>query len=92
MSDVTITKSMISDTLKLLLKTLNFKKITVDGICRKCGINRKTFYYHFKDKYDLVNRTFDAEILQYAGHKESASEFLFAFCEYIYSERKFTPK
>ena len=25
-------------------------------------MNRKSFYYHFKDKYDLVNWIFDTEI------------------------------
>ena len=29
-------------------------KITVGDITDDCGINRMTFYYHFKDIYDLV--------------------------------------
>ena len=29
-------------------------KITINDIDEDCGINRMTFYYHFKDIYDLV--------------------------------------
>ena len=29
-------------------------KITINDIAEDCGINRMTFYYHFKDIYDLV--------------------------------------
>jgi probable dihydroxyacetone kinase regulator len=31
-----------------------FDKITIADITEDCGINRMTFYYHFKDIYDLV--------------------------------------
>ena len=38
---------------KLLLeKPLN--KITINDITEDCGVNRMTFYYHFKDIYDLI--------------------------------------
>ena len=36
----------------LLKKPLT--KITIGDITEDCGINRMTFYYHFKDIYDLV--------------------------------------
>ena len=29
-------------------------KITISDIADDCGINRMTFYYHFKDIYDLI--------------------------------------
>ena len=29
-------------------------KITINDIAEDCGINRMTFYYHFKDIYDLI--------------------------------------
>ena len=35
-----------------LKKPLN--KITISDITEDCGISRMTFYYHFKDIYDLV--------------------------------------
>mgnify|MGYP000261370630 CR=1 FL=1 len=30
-------------------------KITINDITEDCGVNRMTFYYHFKDIYDLVD-------------------------------------
>lgn len=28
--------------------------MSVENICRKCGVSRQTFYHHFKSKYDIV--------------------------------------
>lgn len=54
MSDSTITKRAIADSLKDLTRTKSFDKIGVIDITEKCGINRQTFYYHFSDKYELL--------------------------------------
>ena len=42
------TKRLIADTLKMLMLTKPFSKITVSEIITACRINRKTFYYHFE--------------------------------------------
>lgn len=49
-----ITKKAIATTLKEILKEKQLSKVTVNDIAIRCGINRQTFYYHFKDIYDLV--------------------------------------
>ena len=49
-----ITKRALEASLKQLLLTKPLDKITVTDICEDCGISRMTFYYHFKDIYDLV--------------------------------------
>lgn len=36
------------------IKTTPYKKISVSQIVAESGISRKTFYYHFEDKNDLV--------------------------------------
>ena len=48
------TKRAMEDSLKRLLLQKPLNKITVSDIAEECGINRMTFYYHFKDIYDLV--------------------------------------
>ncbi len=49
-----ITKKALEESLKKLLLQKPLNKITVSDITEDCGINRMTFYYHFKDIYDLV--------------------------------------
>ena len=49
-----VTKRALESSLKKLLLEKPLHKITVSDITDDCGINRMTFYYHFKDIYDLV--------------------------------------
>ena len=49
-----VTKRALEQSLKNLLLKKPLTKITVGDITEDCGINRMTFYYHFKDIYDLV--------------------------------------
>ncbi len=48
------TKIWIADTMKRLMANKSIDKIRVTEICREAEIERPTFYYHFKDKYDLI--------------------------------------
>jgi probable dihydroxyacetone kinase regulator len=63
MSDSLITKRAMADSLKTLMKKKGLERITVSDIVKGCGLNRQTFYYHFKDKYDLVNWIYYSEII-----------------------------
>ena len=49
-----VTKRALEASLKHLLAKKPLDKITINDITEDCGINRMTFYYHFKDIYDLV--------------------------------------
>ena len=49
-----ITKRALEQSLKNLLQQKPLSKITISDITEDCGISRMTFYYHFKDIYDLV--------------------------------------
>lgn len=48
------TKIWIADIMKRLMKSKPIDKIRITEICSEAEIERSTFYYHFKDKYDLV--------------------------------------
>lgn len=48
------TKIWIADKMKGLMKRKSIEKIRITEICSEAEIERSTFYYHFKDKYDLV--------------------------------------
>ena len=62
MSNSDFTKFMIARGLKQLLEMKSFTDITVGDIARHCKISRNTFYYHFRDKYDVINWIFYTEI------------------------------
>ena len=48
------TKRALEASLKHLLAKKPLDKITINDIAEECGISRMTFYYHFKDIYDLI--------------------------------------
>ena len=48
------TKKALAASLKNLILQKPLNKITINDIAKDCGINRMTFYYHFKDIYDLI--------------------------------------
>jgi len=49
-----MTKRALEESLKNLLLKKPLDKITISDLTEDCGISRMTFYYHFKDIYDLV--------------------------------------
>lgn len=55
MSESMITKEALAKGLKELTRKKSFEKITISDITEMCKLNRQTFYYHFKDKYELLN-------------------------------------
>ena len=92
-----ITKQALAHSLKVLLEQSPFSKISVSDICKQCGMNRKSFYYHFQDKYDLVNWIFDNGIKEFTGRedlweKEISWEQVKTLCQYIYDNRSFYSK
>lgn len=91
MPDSAITKRALAQAMKELMARRPFAKISVGDICEACGMNRKSFYYHFQDKYDLVNWVFYTEFLESIRMTDYPNgwEFLEAICRYFYREQKF---
>ena len=91
MPDSNITKRALAQALKDLMRTEPFSKISVGDICQACHMSRKSFYYHFRDKYDLVNWIFDSEFLQALRPEDYRSGWalLADLCAYFYRERDF---
>lgn len=56
------TEKAIADALKKLLAKRPLSKITISDIANECGINRMTFYYHYRDVYDLIETIADEEL------------------------------
>lgn len=51
-----------------LLSEISFEKITVQLIAKRAGVNRSTFYLHFKDKYDLLDGITKQLLLEFVSY------------------------
>lgn len=56
------TQKLIHDSFIELLDQKGFNSITINEISEKAQINRSTFYLHYTDKYELLNKTVDDAI------------------------------
>jgi AcrR family transcriptional regulator len=56
--DTLDTKLKIVDALISFCNEVSLDKISISDIVRRTGVNRKTFYYHFEDKDDLIRWVF----------------------------------
>ena len=91
MADSNITKRALANALKDLMQTVPFAKISVADICEKCDMNRKSFYYHFQDKYELMNWIFDMEFIEFIkqGDADQSIEEMTALFRILYDNRAF---
>ena len=58
------TKLAFANALKSLLGTKELSAVRVQELCRICGAERPTFYYHFRDKYDLVCWIYEQDLME----------------------------
>lgn len=59
------TKRMFANALTDLLKKKPLSKITVTELINYCGVNHKTFYYHFSNIYDLIKWMLEYDIIRH---------------------------
>ena len=86
------TSKAIEESFIRLLNERPLDKITIKDIVDDCGISRNTFYYHFQDKYDLVNwifRTESAAFLAKAPTRDNWQDILRGLCRYFEENRAF---
>lgn len=57
------TRKLIMDAFIHVLKKKEFKDITINDITAEATVNRATFYYHFIDKYDLLDKILKEEFM-----------------------------
>ncbi len=85
-------KQAMYHALKKLITTKSINKITIKDITDTCGLNRQTFYYHFKDIYDLLEWSFQEEfrfIDSYLQKPEYTWEEIFAGSVKYISQNKY---
>ncbi len=87
-----ITKEAIASTLESLLLERQFSKIPVKDVTEACGISRNTFYYHFKDKYELMNWILDNDMAKNVENYDDPMripETFVSMCGFMYRRKKF---
>ena len=86
-----VTRKALAQSIKKLMRSTPYEKISVEMITDGCSLNRKSFYYHFRDKYDLVNWIYDTEFIAIARKRDYPTtwDFLDDLCGYFYDNRSF---
>ena len=75
------TEYRFAEALKNMMSEVPLDSISVTSLCKKCHVNRQTFYYHFHDIYDLLTLVFLNEESPHAGEAKNVKELL----KYIYA-------
>ena len=91
MRDLTITKNVFAKAFKELMQEKDFKKIRISDICERSRMVRKSFYHHFKDKYDITNWIFDTEffiIIEEKDEKDIWKRYT-KICNYFYENKAY---
>lgn len=81
-------KEQMAESLKKLMKQKSLQKITIQEIADDCGMNRYTFYYHFKDIYDLLAWVFHEEALSLIRKSDNCLTWQEGFLLFLRSIRE----
>ena len=85
------TELLLSGALKDLMSKKPLSKISIRELTEHCGLNRKTFYYHFEDIYDLLRWTMEHDAMaefEDVMQCGDAEELLAFFIQYADRNRK----
>lgn len=85
------TKRLLAAQMMKLLENKNFKKITINDICQNAMVSRSAFYFHFEDKYHLLNYCLEEELKQWETtiHMKSIDDFIVFTLESLLKKKKF---
>ena len=92
MANNRVTKEAFKTALKEMLVEYPFHKISVKDIAEYCGLSRNSFYYHFADKYELVNWIFYSDMIKNVNTFQEPARLTESFvnvCKFLCKEREF---
>lgn len=86
-----IIKNVIAEQTKELIRQKSIESITVTEICEKTGMNRRTFYRYFRDKFEIVDWIYFHDALTNSHHYEgwSVFDYMPRIFESLYEDRKY---
>lgn len=86
------TKFLLAQSLQELMQKTPLEKISVNDIVEQAEVGRNTFYYHFEDKYDLVNWYFQAGATRFLLQRATYGtwqEILYTLEDYLRENKTF---
>ena len=85
------TEVLIANAFYALLEEKPLSKITVREIVERCGVNRNTFYYHFRDIPALLERIIKSradQVVREHGRLESNPDCIEVILQFCRSDRQ----
>ena len=89
------TKNALAESLRKMLEIKPLDKITITDLTSDCGVNRQTFYYHFRDIYDLIEWMYWTKGEQAIGANKTYAtwqEGMLDMCEIMSKNKEFVLK
>ena len=83
------TEHALARALKEMMSNQPLDSISVIEISNKCGVSRKTFYYHYHDIYDLLTQVFLDEKIQGANVCNNYDDLVNVIWNYYSTNEKF---
>lgn len=74
-------RDVIADTMLEILETKTIESVTVSSIIKETEISSRTFYNHFRDKYDVCNYIYDRILDQHCWYHDGKRCTLNCFFE-----------
>ena len=83
------TEHALARALKEMMSNQPLDSISVMEISSKCGVSRKTFYYHYHDIYDLLTQVFLDEKIPGVNNCENFVSLIEIVYKYYVANEKF---
>ncbi|MEY8441043.1 TetR/AcrR family transcriptional regulator [Lactobacillaceae bacterium 24-114] len=80
---VTRTVRDFQNALLTLLESNSFERLTVDQICKEALLHRSSFYRYFRDKYDLLEQTLNAQLNQLIDKSDTEDDLIQQLIYYV---------
>ena len=75
--------------LKTMMSEMPLDDISVTSLTRRCHVNRKTFYYHFHDIFDLLTQVFLDEKIEGTENTKDINQLIKVIFNYYSKNTKF---
>lgn len=86
-----IMKKAIADGTRDLIRHHRVEDITVTQICETTGVNRRSFYRYFRDKFDVINWIYYHDALIHFDHYDGWSifDYMPRIMSSLYADRQY---